>query len=65
MRSGEPPLIDTAPLEAYLDAHALGSGEIEAERIGEGHSNITYLVRRGDTRLVLSLIHISEPTRPY
>jgi len=41
------------PLEAYLDAEGLGSGEIEAERIGEGHSNITLLVRRGNTRVVL------------
>ena len=37
----------------------LGSGPIEAERIGEGHSNVTYLIRRGDDRMVLR-----RPPRP-
>ena len=46
-------LVDTRPLEAYLDARGLGSGPIEVERIGEGHSNLTYLVTRGDERFVL------------
>ena len=54
-----PPLIVRDPLEAFLDEHGLGSGAIEAERIGEGHSNITYLVRRGDDRYVLR-----RPPRP-
>jgi len=53
------PLIVREPLEAYLDSAGLGSGPIEAERIGEGHSNVTYLVRRGDRRLVLR-----RPPRP-
>ena len=53
------PLIVREPLEAYLDAQGLGSGRLEAERIGEGHSNITYLVRRGDARFVLR-----RPPRP-
>lgn len=35
------PLLIRRPLEAYLDAHELGSGPIEAETVGEGHSNIT------------------------
>ena len=43
-----PPLLVRRPLEAQLDAHGLGSGPIEAEPVGEGHSNVTYLVRRGD-----------------
>ena len=47
------------PLEARLDAHGLGSGPIEAEPVGEGHSNVTYLVRRGDAELVLR-----RPPRP-
>jgi aminoglycoside phosphotransferase (APT) family kinase protein len=47
------PLIAEAPLTAYLDSKGLGSGQIECNRIGEGHSNLTYLVRRGDTRVVL------------
>ena len=47
------------PLEEFLDAHGIGQGRLEAERIGEGHSNITFLVRRGDARVVLR-----RPPRP-
>ena len=54
-----PPLIVREPLEAFLDAHGIGAGRVEAERIGEGHSNITFLVRRGDARVVLR-----RPPRP-
>jgi aminoglycoside phosphotransferase (APT) family kinase protein len=54
-----PPLLVRRPLEEHLDAHGLGSGAIEAESVGEGHSNVTYLVRRGDTELVLR-----RPPRP-
>jgi aminoglycoside phosphotransferase (APT) family kinase protein len=54
-----PPLIVEDALEAYLDRQGLGEGELEAERIGEGHSNVTFLIRRGDTRLVLR-----RPPRP-
>ena len=54
-----PPLVVRRPLEEYLDEHGLGSGAVEVERIGEGHSNVTFLVRRGDTRLVLR-----RPPRP-
>jgi len=53
------PLIVREPLAAYLDGHDLGAGEIGAERIGEGHSNITYLVERGGERFVLR-----RPPRP-
>jgi aminoglycoside phosphotransferase (APT) family kinase protein len=54
-----PPLVVREPLEAFLDEHGIGSGRLEAERIGEGHSNITFLVRRGDSRVVLR-----RPPRP-
>jgi aminoglycoside phosphotransferase (APT) family kinase protein len=54
-----PPLVVRAPLEAFLDEHGIGEGRVEAERIGEGHSNITFLVRRGDARVVLR-----RPPRP-
>ena len=54
-----PPLIVREPLEEYLDGQGLGSGPIEVERIGEGHSNITYLVRRGREPFVLR-----RPPRP-
>jgi aminoglycoside phosphotransferase (APT) family kinase protein len=54
-----PPLVVREPLEAFLDAHGIGEGRLEAERIGEGHSNITFLVKRVDARVVLR-----RPPRP-
>jgi aminoglycoside phosphotransferase (APT) family kinase protein len=54
-----PPLVVREPLEAFLDEQGIGSGRIEVERIGEGHSNITFLVLRGDARVVLR-----RPPRP-
>ena len=54
-----PPLIVLEPLREYLDARGLGSGPIAAEPIGQGHSNVTYLIRRGDARFVLR-----RPPRP-
>jgi aminoglycoside phosphotransferase (APT) family kinase protein len=53
------PLVVREPLEGFLDAHGIGEGRVQAERIGEGHSNITFLVRRGDARVVLR-----RPPRP-
>src|SRR5262249_18092526 len=47
------------PLEAFLDAHGLGSGELHAEPVGEGHSNVTYLIRRDGGEWVLR-----RPPRP-
>jgi aminoglycoside phosphotransferase (APT) family kinase protein len=55
-----PPLLVREPLEAYLESAGLGSGRVEPVRIGEGHSNVTYLLRRdGEERLVLR-----RPPRP-
>ena len=53
------PLVVREPLEAFLDEHGIGSGRLEAERIGEGHSNFTFLVTRGNARVVLR-----RPPRP-
>jgi aminoglycoside phosphotransferase (APT) family kinase protein len=53
------PLIVIEPLAARMDACGLGSGPIEAEPVGEGHSNVTYLIRRGDECFVLR-----RPPRP-
>jgi aminoglycoside phosphotransferase (APT) family kinase protein len=53
------PLLVRRPLEAYLDSEGIGSGPIEAERVGDGHSNITYLVRRDGAEVVLR-----RPPRP-
>ncbi|HEX8067013.1 MAG TPA: phosphotransferase family protein [Thermoleophilaceae bacterium] len=54
-----PPLVVLEPLAEFLDGRGVGSGPVEAERIGEGHSNVTYLVRRGGERVVLR-----RPPRP-
>jgi aminoglycoside phosphotransferase (APT) family kinase protein len=53
------PLIVREPLCEYFDQQGFGSGEIEVERIGEGHSNVTFLIRRGGDRFVLR-----RPPRP-
>jgi aminoglycoside phosphotransferase (APT) family kinase protein len=47
------------PLRAFLDAHGLGEGEITATPIGEGHSNVTYLIERTGSEVVLR-----RPPRP-
>jgi len=57
--NARPPLLVLEPLEAFLDAHGLGSGAIEASPIGEGHSNVTYLIERGGSEFVLR-----RPPRP-
>jgi len=54
-----PPLVVREPLEAFLDERGIGSGRLEVERIGEGHSNVTFLVRRDGARVVLR-----RPPRP-
>ena len=46
-------LVVTEPLERFLDEHGIGSGEVEFEPIGEGHSNVTFAVRRGEVEFVL------------
>jgi aminoglycoside phosphotransferase (APT) family kinase protein len=53
------PLLVLDPLEAFLDEHGLGAGEVVAAPIGEGHSNVTYLIERGDEEFVLR-----RPPRP-
>jgi aminoglycoside phosphotransferase (APT) family kinase protein len=55
-----PPLIIRENLERYLaERLPAATHEIELARIGEGHSNITFLVSRGDDRCVLR-----RPPRP-
>src|SRR3954453_14649947 len=53
------PLVVTEPLKAFLDEHGLGTGELDIEPVGEGHSNVTYAIQRGDGRFVLR-----RPPRP-
>jgi aminoglycoside phosphotransferase (APT) family kinase protein len=47
------------PLQAFLDEHGIGAGEIRATPIGEGHSNVTYLIERAGAEVVLR-----RPPRP-
>ena len=54
-----PPLLIRRPLEAYLDGLGLGSGPVEAEPLGDGHSNITYRIAREGGSWVLR-----RPPRP-
>jgi aminoglycoside phosphotransferase (APT) family kinase protein len=56
---GRPPLLVLEPLGVFLDAHGIGDGEIRAQPIGDGHSNVTYLIERGDAQVVLR-----RPPRP-
>ena len=58
-RLEQPPLLVREPLERFLDERGIGSGRVQAERIGEGHSNVTFLVRRDGARIVLR-----RPPRP-
>ncbi len=56
-----PPLLVVEPLERFLDEHGLGAGTgaIAAQPIGEGHSNVTYLIERAGAEVVLR-----RPPRP-
>src|SRR3954451_19790779 len=54
-----PPLLITKPLERFLDHQQLGEGPIVAEPIGEGHSNVTFKITRGEEDFVLR-----RPPRP-
>jgi aminoglycoside phosphotransferase (APT) family kinase protein len=57
--NSRPPLLVLEPLRAFLDEHGLGEGELRATPIGEGHSNVTYLIERGGSEVVLR-----RPPRP-
>jgi aminoglycoside phosphotransferase (APT) family kinase protein len=59
LRNERPPLLVLEPLARFLDGEGLGEGEIHAEPVGEGHSNVTYLVRRGEHEAILR-----RPPRP-
>jgi len=57
--NSRPPLLILEPLEGFLDAHGVGAGEILASPVGDGHSNVTYLIQRGEAEVVLR-----RPPRP-
>lgn len=48
-----PPLLVIETLRTWLAEQQLGEGELRWERIGEGHSNATFLIEVGGRRLVL------------
>jgi len=58
-RNERVPLLVLEPLAAFLDEHGLGTGPIAAEPVGDGHSNVTYLVRREGREVV-----VRRPPRP-
>ena len=53
------PLLVLDPLREFLDEHDLGEGDLEVSPIGEGHSNVTYLIDRSGCEMVLR-----RPPRP-
>jgi aminoglycoside phosphotransferase (APT) family kinase protein len=53
------PLLVLDPLREFLDEHDLGEGDLEVSPIGEGHSNVTYLIERSGCEMVLR-----RPPRP-
>ena len=57
--NSRPPCSSSGPWRAFLDAHGIGGGEIVATPIGDGHSNVTYLIERGGSEVVLR-----RPPRP-
>jgi aminoglycoside phosphotransferase (APT) family kinase protein len=58
-RNERVPLLVLEPLAAFLDEHGLGTGPVTAEPVGDGHSNVTYLVRREGREVV-----VRRPPRP-
>lgn len=48
-----PPLLILDTVAAFLDEHGIGSGPVDWQRIGDGQSNVTYRIRRGDADVVL------------
>ena len=57
--NARPPLLVTEPLEAFLDARGLGAGPLTATPVGEGHSNVTFVIARGGWEAILR-----RPPRP-
>lgn len=48
-----PPLLVLDRLSLYLDAEGIGAGPLSWSRIGDGQSNVTYLIDRCGSRVVL------------
>lgn len=52
-RLERPPLLVVDRVQGFLDEHGIGIGPLAWQRIGDGQSNITYLIERGEQRIVL------------
>ena len=48
-----PPLLILDRVQGFLDEHGIGEEPLAWQRIGDGQSNITYLIGREDRRVVL------------
>ncbi|WP_206324904.1 MULTISPECIES: phosphotransferase family protein [unclassified Streptomyces] len=48
-----PPLLVVDAVAGFLDAHGIGSGPLAWQRVGDGQSNITYLIERDGASVVL------------
>ncbi len=59
MAGGSTDLFVPEVVERFFDAHGIGEGPVSYRPLGDGHSNLTYLVERGGTRVVLR-----RPPRP-
>ncbi len=58
-----PPLLVLEALERFLDQYQLGTGAIRAQPIGDGHSNVTYLIERDSNSTHPQLV-LRRPPRP-
>jgi aminoglycoside phosphotransferase (APT) family kinase protein len=57
--NSRPPLLVLDALRSFMDDNGLGAGQIRPTPIGDGHSNVTYLVERDGFECVLR-----RPPRP-
>ncbi len=58
------PLLVLEPLAEFLDRHDIGAGEVRAQPIGDGHSNVTYLIQRDGDREDAGVVLRRPPRGP-
>ena len=47
------PVVDAQRLSAWAEEGLPGSGPVEVERLAEGHSNLTFVLRRGGREMIM------------
>ena len=52
-RLASPPLLIVDAVAGFLDSRGLGAGPLSWSRIGDGQSNVTYRIQRGQEVFVL------------